>query len=382
MKDFRVYIRENSGWLAVILFIALVMTATMMLNGIPAYEIGYGMLLCVFVTVAAAVTGYGRHCESICQLRVMRQNIAEVQNEMKAPEYLYETYYQDSINVLVQEKDRVQNELMTRQQDMAAYYSMWVHQIKTPIAALKLLIDEETNTYLETDEMEENDTRVTNGRQMQSELFRIEQYVDMALQYTRLGSETNDFVFEHVRLDEVIKPSIHKYAKQFIQKQLRLAYAPQDIMAVTDKKWLGFVIDQLLSNAVKYTKQGCVTIRVCGAGNPCGAADCEEVEKRGWAEACEDAAYEESVRIVIEDTGIGIRAEDLPRVCEKGYTGYNGHADKYSTGIGLYLCRSILDKLGHPFRITSEQGNGTKVEIVMESNKALHLFNLPSRKDK
>lgn len=112
MKDFRVYIRENSGWLAVILFIALVMTATMMLNGIPAYEIGYGMLLCVFVTVAAAVTGYGRHCESICQLRVMRQNIAEVQNEMKAPEYLYETYYQDSINVLVQEKDRVQNELM------------------------------------------------------------------------------------------------------------------------------------------------------------------------------------------------------------------------------------------------------------------------------
>ena len=85
---------------------------------------------------------------------------------------------------------------------------------------------------------------------------------------------------------------------------------------------------------------------------------------------------------MIEDTGIGIRAEDLPRVCEKGYTGYNGHADKYSTGIGLYLCRSILDKLGHPFRITSEQGNGTKVEIVMESNKALHLFNLPSRKDK
>lgn len=382
MKDFRVYIRENSGWLAVILFIALVMTATMTLNGIPAYEIGYGMLLCVFVTVAASVTGYGRHCESICQLRVMRQNIAEVQNEMKAPEYLYETYYQDSINVLVQEKDRVQNELMTRQQDMAAYYSMWVHQIKTPIAALKLLIDEETNTYLETDEMEENDTRVTNGRQMQSELFRIEQYVDMALQYTRLGSETNDFVFEHVRLDEVIKSSIHKYAKQFIQKQLRLAYAPQDIMAVTDKKWLGFVIDQLLSNAVKYTKQGGVTIRVCGAGHPCGAADCEEAEKRGWAEACEDAAYGESVRIVIEDTGIGIRAEDLPRVCEKGYTGYNGHADKYSTGIGLYLCRSILDKLGHPFRITSEQGIGTKVEIVMDSNKALHLFNLPSRKDK
>lgn len=183
---------------------------------------------------------------------------------------------------------------------------------------------------------------------MQNELFRIEQYADMALQYTRLGAETNDFVFEHVMLDEVIRPSIHKYARQFIQKQLRLSYAPCELMAVTDKKWLGFVLDQLLSNAVKYTKQGGVTIRVCGDKHLF-----DKTETSG-----------ESVRIIIEDTGIGIHAEDLPRVCEKGYTGYNGHADKYSTGIGLYLCRSILDKLGHSFQITSEQGRGTRVEIV------------------
>ncbi|MDE7184028.1 MAG: sensor histidine kinase [Lachnospiraceae bacterium] len=372
MKDFRVYIRENSGWLTVNLFLALVMTATMLLNGIPAYEIGYGMLLCVFVTVAAAVIGFGRHRESIRQLKEMRKNIAVVQNEMKVPEYLYETYYQDCINVLVQEKDRVKNELMTRQQDMTAYYSMWVHQIKTPIAALKLLIDEEVSTYLEADHTEENDIYVINSRQMQSELFRIEQYVDMALQYIRLGAGTNDFVFERVMLDEVIKTSIHKYAKQFIQKQLRLVYTPQELVAVTDKKWLGFVIDQLLSNAVKYTKQGSVTIRVCGAIQPCDCAGCDNAEKTAGQNHWNDeraVTYENSVRLVIEDTGIGIRAEDLPRVCEKGYTGYNGHADKYSTGIGLYLCRSILDKLGHRFHIASEQGNGTKVEIVMDSIK-------------
>lgn len=363
MRDFRIYIRENTGWLIVNLFLALVMTATMLLNGIPAYEIGYGMLLCVFVTVAAAVIGFGRHCESIRQLEEMRKNIAVVQNEMKVPEYLYETYYQDCINVLVQEKNKGQNELMNRQQDITAYYSMWVHQIKTPIAALKLLIDEEVDSYLEADDVEQNDMHVTTSRQMQSELFRIEQYVDMALQYTRLGAETNDFVFEYVTLDEVIKPSIHKYAKQFIQKQLRLTYTPQELMAVTDKKWLGFVIDQLLSNAVKYTKQGGVTIRVCGASQPCGCAGCEDAEKKS-------VAYEDSVRLVIEDTGIGIRAEDLPRVCEQGYTGYNGHADKYSTGIGLYLCRSILDKLGHPFHIASEQGHGTRVEIVMGTHSA------------
>ena len=345
MIDFRIYLRENSGWLTVNLFLALVMTATMLLNGIPAHEIGYGMLLCVFVTVAAAVLGFGRHCESLRQLEEMRKNIAVVQNEMKVPEYLYETYYQDCINVLVKEKDRIQNERISRQQDLTAYYSMWVHQIKTPIAALKLLIDEEISAFLELEEALQDDMRVIKCRQMQNELFRIEQYADMALQYTRLGAETNDFVFENVMLDEVIKSSVHKYARQFIQKQLRLSYTPQQLMAVTDKKWLGFVLDQLLSNAVKYTRQGGVTIRVCSAGKPCGSAASEPDEKKAGHGHCDDAtqafcdAYDEGVRIIIEDTGIGIRAEDLPRVCEKGYTGYNGHADQYATGIGLYLCR-------------------------------------------
>ena len=248
---------------------------------------------------------------------------------------------------------------------------MWVHQIKTPIAALRLLIDEEISTFLELEEALQDDMCVIKCRQMQNELFRIEQYADMALQYTRLGAETNDFVFENVMLDEVIKLSIHKYARQFIQKQLRLSYTPQQLMAVTDKKWLGFVLDQLLSNAVKYTRQGGVTIRVCCAGQPCGGAVSEPDEKKAGHGHCDEAAqafcdaYDESVRIIIEDTGIGIRAEDLPRVCEKGYTGYNGHADQYSTGIGLYLCRSILEKLGHSFHITSAQGKGTKADIVI-----------------
>lgn len=371
MKNFGAYIRENARWLAVILFAALVMTATMLLNEIPAHEIGYGMLLCAFVALAAVCIGYARHCESFRQLDELRKNIAVVQNVMKAPEYMYETYYQDCIQALVQEKDRIRNELVSRQQDMTAYYSMWVHQIKTPIAALKMLTDEELDAYLAADDMsfssvKENDIRVTNCRQKQNELFRIEQYVDMALQYMRLGAEANDFVFENVMLDEVIKLSIHKYARQFIHKQLRLTYTPQDVMAVTDKKWLGFVIDQLLSNAVKYTKQGGVTIRVCRAERPGSPENGGDGERSAVCAHCYDKeeAYEENARIVIEDTGIGIRAEDLPRVCEKGYTGYNGHADKYSTGIGLYLCQAILDKLGHPFLITSEQGKGTKVEII------------------
>lgn len=373
MRNFKAYLLEKIRWLAVILFIALVMTVTMLLNGIPFWEIGYGMLLCGFVTAAAILTGYGRHMESFRQLEQMRENIVAAPDDMKVPEYMYERQYQDCIRAIAQEKDRLQKEMMNRQQDLSEYYSMWVHQIKTPIAALKLLIDEEMCACLDAemdecpnaDRVEENDMRVINVRQKQNELFRIEQYVDMALQYTRLGAQTNDFVIERVLLDDAVKPSIYKYAKQFIHKQLRLTYVPQDIKAVTDKKWLGFVIDQLLSNAVKYTKQGGVTIQVlCIAqSDDAGRRSETKEERKYWYE--ESPAVEESVHIIIEDTGIGISADDLPRVCEKGYTGYNGHADQYSTGIGLYLCKAILDKLGHQFLITSEKGRGTRAEIVI-----------------
>lgn len=341
MKDFIAYIRENIRWLAVILCIALTAAATMLLNEIPVVEIAYGLLLCFFITIVALAVGYGRHYSSFRQLEKMQENIVVESDVMKTPEYMYERQYQNCVRTLAKENNRIRNEMLNRQQDMTEYYSMWVHQVKTPIAALKLLIDEDMAVYVESENTDGYDTHVINERQKRNELFRIEEYIDMALQYTRLGAQTNDFVIERILLDEVIKNSIHKYAKQFIYKKLNLNYESNYIMAVTDKKWLGFVIDQLLSNAIKYTKQGSITIQM------------EQITDTSG----------ESASIIIEDTGIGISAEDLPRICEKGYTGYNGHADKHSTGIGLYLCKEILDKLGHSIAITSEVGKGTRVEI-------------------
>ncbi|MDE6749706.1 MAG: sensor histidine kinase [Lachnospiraceae bacterium] len=341
MKDFIAYIRENIRWLAVILCIALIASATMLLNEIPFVEIAYGLLLCFFITIVALTVGYARHYRSFRQLEQMQENIVVESDVMKTPEYMYERQYQNCIRILANENNRIRNEMLNRQQDMTEYYSMWVHQVKTPIAALKLLIDEDMAAYVEAENIENGDMGVINENQKRNELFRIEEYIGMALQYTRLGAQTNDFVIERILLDEVIKNSIHKYAKQFIYKKLSLNYESKDIMAVTDKKWLGFVIDQLLSNAIKYTKQGSVTIQ---------------------AEQITDVSGQ-FANIIIEDTGIGISAEDLPRICEKGYTGYNGHADKHSTGIGLYLCKEILDKLGHRILITSEIGRGTRVEI-------------------
>ncbi len=336
--SFLTYFLENIKWLAVILLIGLLMAVTMLLNGIPLWEIGYGFLLWGFVTGAILAVGYGRHRDRIGQLELMRENIGTAAENMRPSENVLEGLYQECIRAISREKNGLQSEMMSSRRELSEYYSMWVHQIKTPIAALKILVDEEMKDCLDGEDGDS--TRIVREGQKAQELFRIEQYVDMALQYTRLDAEANDFVIQEVALDEVIKTSIRKYAKQFIHKKLRLTYEPEEtgavnVTAVTDKKWLGFVVDQLLSNAVKYTRQGGVTVSVLPEG-----------------------------RIVIEDTGIGIRGEDLPRVCEKGYTGYNGHGEKYSTGIGLYLCRKILERLGHEMKIASKLGTGTRVEII------------------
>lgn len=325
MKNFRAYFAENIRWLAVIVFIALVMTGTMLLNGIPFYEIGYGMLLCGFVAAAAVLVGYGRHRESFRQLEQMQANIAAIPCDMKAPEYMYEKQYQECIRAVAQEKDRLQREMMSRQQDLSEYYSMWVHQIKTPIASMRLHLDGEDSG---------------RSRRLRSELLRIEQYVEMVLTYFRIGSDSSDYVFRTVSLDKVLRESVRKFRGDFIMKKLRLEYAASDITVVSDEKWLSFVVEQILSNALKYTNEGAVTISLEKPGTLC-----------------------------ISDTGIGIAPEDLPRIFEKGYTGGNGHENKRASGLGLYLCRQICDRLGLAISIESEVESGTTVRLDLDQRR-------------
>ena len=205
-----------------------------------------------------------------------------------------------------------------RRRETEDYFTLWAHQIKTPIAAMRLILQ----------------TRPENSAgELSQELFRVEQYVEMVLNYLRLDSDSTDFVFRTCDLDGIIRQCVRKYAKQFIRKKISLEYEGTDVQVLTDEKWLCFVIEQLLSNALKYTNTGSIRI------------------------------FTQGETLVIEDTGIGIAPEDLPRVFEKGYTGYNGRTDKKATGIGLYLCKRILQKLGHEISISSVVGQGTSVSI-------------------
>ena len=159
----------------------------------------------------------------------------------------------------------------------------------------------------------------------------------MVLGYLRLESGSSDYVIRAYDLDGIVRQAVRKFASQFISKKLRLDYEPVRTEVLTDEKWLLFVIEQVLSNALKYTRTGGIAITL-----------------------------EEPKTLCIRDTGIGIAPEDLPRVFEQGFTGYHGRDDKRATGIGLYLCRRILTRLGHTITIESEPGVGTTVRIGLD----------------
>lgn len=213
-----------------------------------------------------------------------------------------------------------QNRFAKERNDSIDYYTTWVHQIKTPISVMQMILQsEDTEEY----------------RALSAELFRIEQYVEMVLCWFRLDSTSNDFVIETVSLDKAIRSSVRKFAPQFIRKKIRIVYDETEENVLSDEKWLKFILEQLLSNAVKYTESGSVSISVT----------------------------DKILRIA--DTGIGIAAEDLPRIFEKGYTGYNGRSDKKSTGLGLYLCKKAADKLSHRIYAESEVGKGSVFYVDM-----------------
>ena len=212
-----------------------------------------------------------------------------------------------------------------KHKDAMDYFTIWVHQIKTPIASMRLKLEKEDSS---------------EARALKDDLFRIEQYVDMVLTYMRLEAESTDYVFREISVDEVIKGCLRKFAPVFIGKGLSVKFEPTEKKLVTDEKWFAFVLEQILSNAVKYTNEGSVSI-------------------------CFAEPF-----LKISDTGIGIAAGDLPRVFERGYTGYNGRTDKKATGLGLYLCKRICGNLGIGIAASSEEGKGTCISLDISQKKA------------
>lgn len=318
------YLKQRRKWLLLLACCVLVFAVSFLLYHLPLAAVLYPSALCAALVLGWFLADYRKQREKkkrLTHLAALPDDLTERLEE--APGSLEEAYETIIRNLSRREQD-FRREQQRREADRADYYTTWVHQIKTPIASMYLSLENEDSPL---------------SRSLGEELQRIEQYVQMVLTYQRLDSVDTDYVFRECPMDPLVKGALRKFAAQFIRKGIRLDYTPTQKSVVTDEKWLSFVVEQLLSNALKYTPQGTVSI------------------------------YMEDGSLCIRDTGIGIAPEDLPRIFERGYTGCNGRSDKKASGLGLYLCRRICNNLGHNLTAESTPGVGTLMKLDLNQTR-------------
>jgi signal transduction histidine kinase len=315
------YLKFQRTLLALFGLTAGLFLAVQFLSGGYSEFTGYTVLLCAIVLIlllAADAPGFYRRHRT---LREIALSAPSFETEFPEPANLIERDYIGLARELKDRLCRAQDKLGAANAGALEYYTLWVHQIKTPISALRLV--------LENDEIDKT--------VILKELFSIERYADLALQYARLSGIASDIVIEDCDLNAIVRESVKKYALLFIYKKLSVDLHDLSFSVKSDAKWLRFIIEQLISNAVKYTPSGKVEIFFSGNA------------------------------LTVKDTGIGIRPEDIPRLFEKGYTGFNGRIDERASGIGLYLSKKAADALSIQIGVESAVGQGTSMRLTFPS---------------
>ena len=226
---------------------------------------------------------------------------------------------------LVNENKTLKSEMLNQKDDLNAYFLMWLHQIKTPMTVSKLLLEKPDDT--------------TNTK-LKMQLMYIEQYINMAMNYLKMIDHSTDMDITQVNLDDIIKNLLKKYSLLFIHNHISLEYQSNLAYVISDSQWLTILIEQILSNALKYTENGKISIQY--------------LEKKHALE--------------IRDTGIGIRSEDIPKIFDRGYSGFNGRMNEKSSGLGLYLARKISERLNIQIEVESKLSKGSIFRLVFPTN--------------
>lgn len=318
MKELCDFLREKCQLLFFLLFFEGPLCLIYGLYGLPWGPAGYTCLVTAVVTLGFLMAGFFRWKRKRRQLLILKRQAEQSLETADLPkaETPLEKIYQEIIQDQEKRCQREQKESREKLVRSREYYTRWSHQIKTPIAAMELLLQEEP----------------ADVRALKRELLKTSQYVEMALSYQRMEGAGNDLVIQRYELRPVVMQAVKKVSPLLIHKHISFSAGDLSGEVLTDEKWLVFVLEQLLTNASKYTKEG-GSVRI----------------------------GKENGLLVLRDTGIGIRPEDLPRIFEWGYTGYNGRLDKRSTGVGLALVKQVMEMLGNKMEIRSVLGEGTEV---------------------
>lgn len=316
------WMKQQRLFLASALIFMGVFGAVFFLYELPSGAFLYGALVCGFLLLIATAASFFRFVQRGKGLRAYRKTGGSTALP-PAPGWV-EGEYQAIINELQQQQKAMASKMQTDRLQDADYYGMWVHQMKVPLASLRLMMQS----------AESDDLPLPLRRDIRQQLFAIEQYTNMVLQYQRLQEGGTDLAFTSWPYDTLVHTGAKRVAPLFIAGNVSLQVERLPGAVVTDEKWFVFILEQLLSNAAKYTKNGRVRVYL-----------------KSQAELC------------VEDTGIGIRKADIPRLFERNYTGGETHGERYSTGIGLYLCARAAALLNLELSVESTLGKGTRVTI-------------------
>ncbi len=327
MKIFVKYLAEHIKYIIMFLLFFTVFAITFALYGLPLSAVIYPFCICFVVLCGFLIFDFLKERKKHNELVRLVNNIEVLADNLPETENILEEDYQQLIFELKKRFNEFKTENNEKYSDMINYYTVWAHQIKTPIASMELYLQNEDSSL---------------ARKIRNDLFRIEQYVEMVMAYLRLGSDETDYLFRKVDLNSVLTESIKKFSTEFIERRLKLEYDITEYSFITDEKWFAFCIEQVLSNALKYTKEGTVKMYMKNENTLC-----------------------------IEDSGMGIAKEDLPRIFEKGYTGTIGRFDKKASGLGLYLCKNVCNKLGIKLYAESTVDVGTKMFFELKTKNKI-----------
>ena len=304
-----------------------------------AYKVGilvrlYCALIVIFVVVLAILAEYKRKKDYYDELIKNMEDLREkylISEIIKTPNFIegkiLKEILQDTGKSMLENVNYYKN----IQEDYKEYIELWIHEVKIPIAASKLMI-------------QNNKNQITKS--IDEELDKVENYTEQALFYARSNTVEKDYIINKTNLKEIVNGAILKNKTTLLNEKVSIELTNLKSEEVyTDSKWAVFIINQIIQNAIKYSKKEDKKIEISSK------------EKN------------EKVILYIKDNGIGIKKGEITRVFEKGFTGENGRAiGQKSTGIGLYLCKKLCDKLGLGIELNSEKGEGTEVRIIFPKN--------------
>lgn len=227
---------------------------------------------------------------------------------------------QEQVNQLLIENRQLKNTIDIERKDLEEYFLLWVHQIKTPITVSDLILQKEKTPYT---------------CQLKEQMFYIREYTNMAINYMKLKDRQADMDIAEVEIDKLLKSLLRKYSGLFIDKNISLDYQPIDTKIITDARWATILIEQILANALKYTNSGKITLSFDRDKNA----------------------------LKVKDTGIGIKSEDINKIFDRGYSGFNGRINEKSSGIGLYLVKKIAILLNIKIEVCSTVNVGSEFII-------------------